>query len=165
MLWKAAVSSVAPGADPIAWTADRTALLVEHYNVGLSAAESAGLIGGVSKNSVISKRRRLGLVATVFVGQRAEALADGVGQPRRRCRARLFRGPPPLPVEPLPDMERAIPPDSRPRRLTERRWGDCAWPLGPAETAGDYRTLFCGAPKVRGRYCAAHAALAYRPPP
>ncbi len=160
------MSAAAQEADPIVWTADRTALLVEHYNVGLSAAESAGLIGGVSKNSVISKRRRLGLVATVFVGQRAETLADGVEQPRRRhCRARLFRCPPPLPVEPLPDMERDIPPEATPRRLTERRWVDCAWPLGPAETAGDYRTLFCCAPKVRGRYCAAHAALAYRPAP
>jgi GcrA cell cycle regulator len=144
---------------------NRTALLVEHYNVGLSAAESAGLIGGVSKNAVISKRRRLGLVATVVVGWRASASDEG-GEPRRRaCRPRRFRGPPPLPVEPLPDMEAAVAPDMNPKRLTERRWSDCAWPLGPAEAAGDYRTLSCGAPRARGRYCAAHAALAYRSAP
>jgi len=153
----------APHIDASIWTSERTTLLVEHYNVGLSAAESAKLIGGVSKNAVISKRRRLGLVATVFVGQRPDLSVEPVRRASRTpCRTRLLRGPPPLPVEPLPDMEPSLPSDARPLRLTERRLGDCAWPIGPAAEAGDYRTLFCGAPRARGRYCATHAALAYR---
>jgi GcrA cell cycle regulator len=144
------------------WTGRRVALLVDHYRAGLSAANSAALIGGVSKNAVVSKRRRLGLLATVGVGERS---ADDTSKPRPAVGVRLrpFRGPPPLPVEPLPEMDGALPPEADPRPLTARRFGECAWPLGPAESPGDYRTLFCSAPTVAGGgYCPTHVARAYR---
>ncbi len=154
------------GARP-GWTAARAALLLDHYRAGLSAAQSADLIGAVSKNAVISKRRRLGLVATAAVG-RDPAIWNAEEALRRRGvgagRIRRFRGPPPLPVEPLPEMDHPPPPEADPRRLTERRAGGCAWPLGPAEAPGCHRTLFCGAPAAAGvSYCATHAARAYRP--
>lgn len=155
------------GGQPV-WTPSRTELLVHHYHAGLSAAQSAALIGTVSKNAVISKRRRLGLMAVVEVG-RGPGAWSGLTAPRSRCdtgRIRLLRGPPPLPTAPLPQMDLPPPADANPKLLPERRFGECAWPLGPAEEAGGHRTLFCGAPtRAIGPYCAAHAARAYREAP
>ena len=149
-------------------TPARTALLVEHYQAGMSAAQSAVLIGTVSKNAVISKRRRLGLMAVAAGGFGLDGFSTSQ-TPRPRCdgrRLRLFRGPPPLPTTPLPKMDHPPPAEAKPRRLTEVRRGECAWPLGPAEDAGDHRTLFCGAPAGAGAsYCAMHAARAFRRAP
>jgi hypothetical protein len=163
------MSSVGADVTPTGWTSSRTALLVAHYQTGLSAAESARRIGAVSKNAVISKRRRLELVAMADVGRVAGACwADDARQRPRfgAGRVPLFRAPPPMPTEPLPKMDGPPPPDANPRRLTERRFGECAWPLGPAEGPGAHSTLFCGAPAAVGAsYCGAHAALAYRARP
>jgi hypothetical protein len=146
------------------WTAGRTALLVDHYWAGLSAAASAGLIGAVSKNAVVSKRRRLGLVASVAIGRRSDGEVAPPPVPRRSAaRTRLFREPPPLRVEPLPDMDGPPPPDASPRILADLPADGCAWPLGSADEPGSYRTLFCGAPLAAARsYCARHAARACR---
>jgi GcrA cell cycle regulator len=145
-----------PDAD--GWTTPRVALLVNHYQAGLSAAESAVLIGGVSKNAVVSKRRRLGLFAMLRAAQAGAS-------PRREAYVpvRPFRGPPPLPTEPLPAMDLVRPLNCAPMRLTERRRNQCAWPLGPAEEPADYSTLFCGAPvATASSYCALHAERARR---
>jgi GcrA cell cycle regulator len=145
--------------DASGWTGPRITLLINHYQAGLSAAESAILIGGVSKNAVVSKRRRLGLFATLRgptengVAARSEAYV----------RIRPFRGPPPLPTEPLPEMDQVRPLDCSPRRLVDRGADRCAWPLGPAEEPADYRTLFCGAPaRTASSYCPLHAERARR---
>lgn len=144
------------------WTAERVAALVEHYRRGLSAAESAALIGAVSKNAVVSKRRRLGLLATVAVG--AGLATDSGLRFAGPGRGRRLRFPPALPTSPLPKMDGPLPPGARPKRLVERGSRECAWPLGPAREPGDYRTLFCGAPTLGcGRYCESHAARAFRP--
>jgi hypothetical protein len=143
------------------WTAERVAALVEHYRRGLSAAESAALIGGVSKNAVISKRRRLGLLASVAMG--APSTADRGPRLSGLGRIRRLRCSPPLPTSPLPEMEGPLPSGANPKLLVERRFGECPWPLGPAHEPGDDRTRLCGAPTLGcGRYCAVHAARAYR---
>jgi hypothetical protein len=149
-----------------AWTPARTALLIAHYQAGLSAAESARLMGDLTKNAVISKRRRLGLLGVASREEGGDiALAAGrAGEPRCRRASIRFRVPPDLPVEPLPDMQRLCAPDARPVRLADRGYADCAWPLGPAHEPGDYRTLYCGAPTADGgRYCATHALQMFRP--
>lgn len=158
------MSAAAQNPPTPAWDTVRVSLLVDHYKAGLSANESAALIGGVSKNAVVSKRRRLGLLATVDrVFDPAAEGAQSAAARTRAPRARLFRGPPPMPVEPLPEMDWPAPPDSDPRPLAQRRRGGCAWPLGPAGAVGDYRTLFCGAPAQAGRrYCSEHCRRAYR---
>lgn len=144
------------------WTAERVAALVEHYRRGLSAAESAALIGGVSKNAVVSKRRRLGLLATAATGSRTAT--DRGPRLNDLGRIRRLRCPPPLPTSPLPNMDGPPAPGANPKRLADRKFGECAWPLGPAHEPGDYRTLFCGAPTLGcGRYCESHAARAFRP--
>ena len=147
------------------WSDARVEQLKLHHAMGLSAALSADLIGGVSRNAVISKRRRLGLVganplqAAMRRARRAARICAGDG---------LFRlgGPGDLRCEPLPDMDWPPPPDANPRTLADKNAGECAWPLGCAEDAADYQTLFCCAPTGRGEsYCPDHRQRAYAGPP
>ncbi|HEX4181143.1 MAG TPA: GcrA family cell cycle regulator [Caulobacteraceae bacterium] len=154
-------------ATPSAWTPVRVALLRLHHTLGLSAAASAELIGGMSRNAVISKRRRLGLIGATS-RQAAPRISPCGGRPTRvPSLAYLFwrsyetrHG---FSRDPLPCMDAPAPPCADPKILADRGERECAWPLGPAETAGDYRTLFCCAPVERGRsFCAAHLARAYR---
>ncbi|QUD88035.1 GcrA family cell cycle regulator [Phenylobacterium montanum] len=140
----------------LGWTPDRVDLLRRHFAVGLTAAESAILLG-VSKNAVISKRTRMGLLGGVRLFKAGEAA------PQRRGREpRLKLTPTPqFRRLPLPDMDQPPPPAARPKPLAQRERGECAWPLGAAEQEGDWRTLFCCAPvRPGGRYCCAHAARA-----
>jgi hypothetical protein len=144
------------------WTPARTALVITHFDAGLSAAESAVLIGDVSKSAVISKRRRLGLFAAVADGERPVETRRP-HWPRSRLSGGRPRRPPPLRVYPLPEMDLPPPPDAAPKPLTAKAARECAWPLGRAEAEGDYRTLFCCAPRPVGAvYCAVHAARAYQ---
>ena len=156
-------------AEPV-WSPERTELLCAHYALGLSAAVSAQLIGNVSRNAVISKRRRLGLMGAnpLQSAMRAARCATRVDeQPRRPSLLRPWLAPPDGDEadrrrEALPFMDRPAPADADPKTLAERSRGQCAWPLGPAEAPGDYRTLFCCAPVDRGHsYCATHRALAF----
>ena len=139
------------------WTPDRVDLLRRHHAVGLTASESAILLG-VSKNAVIAKRTRLGLIGAVRPAGKATAV-------QRRDSARVIRQPPEATFRrlPLPAMDLPPPAGADPKPLTARVRGECAWPLGPAEQPGDWRTLFCCAPvKPGGRYCRDHAARARR---
>ena len=144
----------------LTWTPDRVALLRRHYTAGLSAAESAILLGGVTKNAVISKRNRLGLVGQV----RMTTAQDGSVSLRhvrtRALRLNLHREPK-FSSTPLPAMDGAPPEGADPKPLVAHRRGECLWPLGPAEQEGDWRTLFCCAPVAGGRrYCPTHARRA-----
>lgn len=156
--------------DAAGWSPARTELLRAHYALGLSAAVSAQLIGGVSRNAVISKRRRLGLMGanplqSAVRAARGDARSFGASacpSSFRASPARLDDDEDRGRREPLPFMDWPAPADAEPRTLAERSPGQCAWPLGPAEAQGDYRTLFCCAPVERGRgYCAAHRARAF----
>jgi len=126
--------------------------------MGLTAAQSADALGGVSRNAVLCKRLRLGLSARLDAPAGVLAgLLDG--------RWYLPAEPPPLPWHPLPDMDVAPPADARPSRLADKGRHACAWPLGPADVPGDYRTLYCCAPSARRRaYCPLHADIARRRP-
>jgi GcrA cell cycle regulator len=147
---------------PLAWTPDRVALLELHYARGLSAAESARLLGGVTRNSVISKRYRLGLLGRIAPVYPLKP--RGLGPAKTRLR-RIAPADELLDVAPLPQMDMPPPIDARPSILADRAPFACAWPLGPAEQPGDAATLFCGAPRVIGRaYCSVHAERARRPP-
>jgi hypothetical protein len=141
------------------WSPARTELLRLHYRLGLSASLSAQLIGRVSKNAVISKRRRLGLTGAnplQVTMREAGWTTPGFGAGRlpryRPPRAEVHGRGAALPVMDEPPL-----PGTEPKTLAHRARGECAWPLGPAEAIGDYRTLFCCAPAEAGRsYCAIH---------
>jgi len=145
------------------WSPERVALLHLHYLQGLAAAESARLIGGVTRNAVISKRYRMGLFGRIPMDRprlkRIESPAPGGPRYRRLApREELMS------VTPLPAMDWPPPPASRPANLVDRPDRTCAWPLGPAESPGDASTLFCCAPlNWRSHYCEVHRARARRP--
>ena len=151
-----------------AWSPARTELLRLHHALGLSAAVSALLIGGVSRNAVISKRRRCGLLGANPL-QSAMRTVRCMGwwddRPSRSTSPRRpisrFDDGAGVGREALPFMDWPAPADADPKTLANRSSGQCAWPLGPAEAMGDYRTLFCCAPVQQGRgYCAVHRARA-----
>lgn len=151
-----------PGCDAEpGWSPARTELLRLHYGLGLSASLSAQLIGRVSKNAVISKRRRLGLTGANPL--RVTLRATGWTAPGFEAgRLPRFR-PPRVEVHgcgaALPAMDAPPLPGTEPKTLALRARGECAWPLGPAEAIGDYRTLFCCAPAEAARsYCSVHRA-------
>ena len=132
------------------WTPARIDLLHLHFAQGMTAAESADALGGVSRNAVLCKRLRLGLTrrASVSYLDLAGLLAGRRYQPI---------DPPPLPCQPLPEMDVALPANARPSRLVAKGRRDCSWPLGPAREPGDYHTLYCCAPRAgRSAYCPAH---------
>jgi GcrA cell cycle regulator len=155
-----------------AWSLARVDLLRLHFELGLSAKLSAELIGGVTRNAVISKRRRLGLMGAnplqtaMRLARRAVRIA--LPTPRRPSSPAPGQSPPPEPIccEPLPFMDWPAPAGARPKTLAEREQSECAWPLGPAEAPGDYRTLFCCAPAEAGRsYCTVHHLRAFSAAP
>jgi len=141
------------------WSQRRVEVLRRHHAWGLSAGQSAELLGGISRNAVICKRNRLGLAGP----RAAPALAN---VPLAPPYGRLgLAGCPEFRVEPLPEMDFPAPEGADPRRLCEKGEGRCAWPLGPADEAGDYRTRFCCAPaEPRRAYCAEHGRRARRNP-
>lgn len=158
--WAGAVLVTQPScsSNTAGWSPRRVVLLVMHHAMGLSAAKSAALLGDVSRDAVIAKRRRLGLVS-VQPPPAPPCRTQSGPRPRRA------RGAPTMRCEPLPDMAFPLPPGARPKPICDRSDGECAWPLGPAEAEGDYQTEFCCAPaQGRGPYCESHAALAkWRP--
>ena len=139
------------------WSAQRIDQLCQHFALGLTAAESAALIGGVSANAVSLKRQRLGLFVRRADPHSTLASLFAARRVRRPVEPPTFR------CDPLPVMDGAMPPDARPKRLIERRHGECAWPVGPTLAAADYDSLFCCAPAVSRRgYCPTHDALSQR---
>ena len=152
------------GSEAGVWSPERVALLHLHYLQGLAAIESARLIGGVTRNAVISKRYRMGLFGRMRTDRprlkRIETPEPGGARYRRLAPREEL-----LAVTPLPAMDWPPPPGSRPATLADRPDRTCAWPLGPAEEMGNASTLFCCAPLGgRGPYCEAHRQRARRLP-
>ena len=93
------------------WTPARIDMLYLHYALGMTAGQSAQVLGGVSGNAVQSKRMRLGLASKAPAGA-VSALFTG-----RRVR---FSAVMSLCREPLPEMDFPTPPGARPSRLADR---------------------------------------------
>lgn len=132
------------------WTDERVEQLKQFWTDGLSASQIARTLGGVSRNAVIGKAHRLRL--TSRVERRTVA--------RQKSAERIFVPPPPPPpvvLEPPAVLEDG----SRVTVLTLIP-AHCRWPIGDPQEP-DFH--FCGQKRERGSYCAAHAAMAYQPPP
>lgn len=137
------------------WTDDRVGQLQQLWSEGLSASEIARRLGGVTRNAVIGKLHRLGLL-----GSRSRvAIAPRAARTRRRpaLRRQSRRAPrvaqgcpavaaPDWPGE-VPDVERLEP-------------HQCRWPIGDPR-APDFS--FCGRWAAVGPYCPAHRAVAFVP--
>lgn len=138
-------------------------LLKKLWSEGMSGADCAVRIGGITRNAAIGKIHRLGL-ATV-VGRRSNR-----PHPSRKPRApRLLRNPTiarkarvamVLETAPLPTDR---PDDIARKSLIDLEDGDCRFPVGDVRSPG---FGFCALPKVEGLpYCSCHCAVAYVSPP
>ena len=138
------------------WTDDRVTTLSKLWREGLSAAEIARRLGGVTRNAVIGKAYRLGLSGRAAPSRPSTPPRE----PRRvAMRGRRRAAPPrlvarsPVGALPAPDLAGMATVVSIGRRA-------CRWPIGDPLEPG---FMLCGRPARRGVYCACHGELAYGP--
>lgn len=149
----------------MAWTDERVELLKTLWAEGLSAAQIANKMGGVTRNAVIGKVHRLGLSgrATPAKPQRGcgptlprrEEAAPVAAKPQQRQEMK--------PVIPEPESITALVLDSGDlTTVATIKNNMCKWPIGdPARD--DFH--FCGQPAGTGKsYCTYHARMAFQPP-
>jgi GcrA cell cycle regulator len=158
----------------VTWTEERLELLKKLWGEGLSASQiAAELGGGMTRNAVLGKSHRLGLVRKAAPEVKApsspklsrpSATSSTVKPPRGD-------GPPPLinrVSQPPSEQPRANPlpveptsPTGEGVTITELREGMCRWPMGDPTTP-EFR--YCGGHAVTGLpYCSHHAQIAYQP--
>jgi GcrA cell cycle regulator len=147
------------------WTDDRVATLRKLWTEGLSAAQIAKQLGGVTRNAVIGKVHRLGLAGRAtpsrpakrpvrVAAQRpriASSLATAPRAPRPSAPPQLSLVPP---LEPLKRDDGSV---TTVLTLSDRV---CKWPIGDPM---DQTFAFCGRGACEGPYCADHARLAFQP--
>lgn len=146
----------------MAWTDERVELLKTLWAEGLSAAQIANKMGGVTRNAVIGKVHRLGLS-----GRATPA------KPQRGCGTSAERRDEPAAAKPARQEIKPVIPEPEAITALVLDSGDlttvstiknnmCKWPIGdPAKD--DFH--FCGQPVETGKsYCAYHARLAFQPP-
>lgn len=145
----------------MAWTDERVELLKKLWAEGLSAAQIANKMGGVTRNAVIGKVHRLGLS-----GRATPA------KPQRGCSPTTERKETSQPKERRAEVKSVIPEpefiaplvlDTGDRTTVATIKNNmCKWPLGDPAT-DDFH--FCGQSTLSGKsYCAYHAHLAFQPP-
>ncbi len=158
----------------VTWTDERLELLKKLWGEGLSASQiAAELGGGMTRNAVLGKSHRLGLVRNT---------SAGISPPRPRKESPAPGKPPaaepPMRHAPKPVISTAGPlPSGQPRAaslsvdgaspvregrtIMELREGMCRWPMGDP-TRPEFR--YCGAPTLAALpYCSHHAQIAYVP--
>ena len=146
----------------MAWTDERVELLKTLWAEGLSAAQIANKMGGVTRNAVIGKVHRLGLS-----GRATPA------KPQRGCGTMGERREEVVTVKPqrkeiksvIPEVQTIAPLvlDSGDRTTVATIKNNmCKWPIGdPAKD--DFH--FCGQQTLTGKsYCTHHARVAFQPP-
>ena len=144
----------------MAWTDERVELLKKLWAEGLSAAQIANKMGGVTRNAVIGKVHRLGLSgrATPAKPQRGcRTTSERKDETAKAPRAEV------KPVIPEPEFTAPLVLDTGDKTTVATIKNNmCKWPVGdPAKD--DFH--FCGQPTLSGKsYCAYHAHLAFQPP-
>jgi GcrA cell cycle regulator len=133
------------------WADDRVDKLKSLWTEGLTASQVATSMGNVSRNAVIGKLHRLGLLGGSAPASRL--------RPRTMPKPRAPNVPRTLAVVAEPEAFRfddgaAVTPRSLEKQM-------CRWPLGDPR-AGDFH--FCGhGLKTGSPYCEAHDLRAHRP--
>lgn len=150
------------------WTDDRIETLTKLWADGLSAAQIASKLGGLTRNAVIGKIHRLKLpkrsqdAARAALAYKAPRRAPRVAKPpqvRVIANRHTLDAPPPRPplVEIPADRFEALP-STTPRHWEDRKSGECSWPIGD-------EGLNCCAPVRAFGWCAAHVAVGRKPVP
>jgi GcrA cell cycle regulator len=161
------------------WSDERVEALKAAFRAGHSFSVIARTLGGgVSRSACIGKATRLGLertrdhgefhriaskVATANRAQTREAArlrAPPVARATAQNNGLNFGGPRMRPAG-LKALAAFEEPGEGSVRMIDVERRHCRWPFGDPETSA-FR--FCGAPKAKGAYCAAHAERAYAPP-
>ena len=165
----------------MAWNDERVELLKKLWSEGLSASQIAGRLGGVTRNAVIGKVHRLGLVRPGDHIENEEPSSASTSRPAKapaaiaaaeaHWRSRGFRsqGNPAvrnlyqLEAEPfVPTVEELDIPLKERRSIATLTECSCRWPIGDPQLA-DFH--FCNRDKVPGLpYCEFHARRAFQPP-
>lgn len=130
------------------WTPERIITLTKLWTLGESASAIAATLGGVSKNAVIGKARRLSLPAH-----------DGT---RKRAPAPLHPRPPApaFPRSRAPVIPEIAPPPLKHPNTRHISRDQCCWPEGDPKQ-NDF--FFCGRLPIPGKpYCPHHYARAYK---
>ncbi len=174
-----------------AWPPADVETLKSMWIDGHSASQIADALGNVSRNAVIGKVHRLGLMRSERTARKAPASpkrikeAKPASAPKRKKRGagpmgsleghrpNVIKG-----VQGAQPSQKVVPIESsikarlraaeianaaaRRVPIMELERGQCRWPVNDAARGKEH--LFCGAPAIPGKsYCAAHAAIAYRP--
>ena len=134
--------------EPSWWTSARVDELRARWNAGESGRDIWLAMGAPSRNAVVGKANRLGLLNNTDKkrppGPRVKRLR-GPGRPRTR---------PPTPVKPPPMLTTG----STPRLIWQLAAGDCRMPIA----GSGLETLFCAAPALpKQSYCAFHDRMAH----
>jgi GcrA cell cycle regulator len=175
----------------MSWTPERMQTAKAMWIAGRSATEIANHLGGLTRNAVIGKVHRMGLMRSERTARKAPAAPKRIKEaklasaPKRKKsgagpmgsleghRPNVIKG-----VQGAQPSQKVVPIESaikarlraaesanagaRRVPIMELERGQCRWPVNDAARGDEH--LFCGAPAIPGKsYCAAHAAIAYRP--
>lgn len=177
----------------MSWTDERVAKLQEMWNEGLSAAQIAKELGGVTRNAVIGKVHRLGLsnraTGSLKPGETGAGAHEHDDAPEEAADAPAeaaaeIPAPEPVAAAPAQRPAPAIAPRREPQPISEDRLEMLA-NLAEIEKSARRVSLmdltervckwpigdptdpdfhFCGLPSVPGKpYCSAHVAVAFQP--
>lgn len=140
------------------WTDVRVDTLKTLWREGLSAAQIAARLGGVTRNAVLGKIHRLGL------SERVVTLRRG-GQRPVSFRQRSIRRRPPSRLKPIAatavDVPEPIEGPGLATSVLQLEAHVCRWPIGDPKAA-DFS--YCGRrADADGPYCPAHRRIAHRP--
>jgi GcrA cell cycle regulator len=160
----------------VTWTEERLELLKKLWGEGLSASQiAAELGGGMTRNAVLGKSHRLGLVRNTSAVISTPRPTNVSRPPSPPATAKLPRqdGPTSTPVtktvsQPPSEQPKAAPPPvdvTSPHgeglTIMELREGTCRWPLGDPTTP---QFRYCGGHAIPSLpYCSHHAQIAYQP--
>ena len=146
----------------MAWTDERVETLKKLWAEGLSAAQIANKIGGVTRNAVIGKVHRLGLSGRATPAKPQRGCAPAAAEKEASAPAKAAREEVKS-VIPEPDFIAPLVLDSGDAATVSTIGNNmCKWPIGdPARE--DFH--FCGQSTLSGKsYCAYHARMAFQPP-
>jgi len=145
------------------WTDERVDLLQQLWLRGVSASKIAADLGGVTRNAVIGKVHRLGLEGRTMTS-RIKPPKPQRSSPklRKSQRAQALRVPPPSTLEAPTPLPAPHADDVARVSLDELEADHCRWPC--AGHVNNETAQYCGEQRVRGSYCAGHAARAYVDP-
>ncbi len=151
------------------WSAERVALFLSLHEKGMSASEIAAEMGeGLTRNAIIGKSHRLGLVWNKKPSVDPVALAERRlkrlevkrnWERKARNTSGEIRGPRIKLRDIVPPVQdHAIPTEQR-KTLMELERHHCRWPVGEV---GDPGFFFCGGTQEEGKpYCAGHCSVGF----